>query len=735
MRNKPLIMKLIMATLVLFAIGVVIVATGCSASAQKKELLNQLCGKAEAPQRNAAQLAEAYQEAIDYLLPLMSAEDVSSRYDPQIILQDMGSYAVRPGAELEREVLAKAMVENLDAAMPDVVRNWFVRQIQRIGKGESVPALAKLMSADDVNLRDYARQALEKNPDPSATDALLKELASAKNSTWKIGLLNSLGQRGAVSAVPQIVKALSDSDQKVGKAAVSTLSNIGDQASTQALLDVIEKPSSPIYMEAAQGLVDIAQKMASNNDTAGAAKIFETLYENATKMARNSSSLNPFSIRVAAIIGLITCNPDKGAREIANFIRDEDPKVRAAAVQGARLSSSSAPTYALTEILPKLRSDSQVQVLGLLGDRGETSSINSIKGFLNSDDQAVCIAAINALSKIGSEASAQALLEIAVNNEDATGDAAHQGLAVMTGTGVEEFVKAQAKSGNVKTRIVAIPLLSKRQTSGAAEILFRYAAEDNEDISVASFQALSDVSGSIDIASLVELLVKIKSSTARETGITTLRTVLSKAKDKDTAVKIIIAQMGKSDQGLKLSLLTSLDALGGSTALNNVNDAVLSSNEAMRDAAIRTMSDWPDFEATEKLLAIASKSETPLTHYVLALRGVVRLIQTSFSAPLEDREELCLSAFDIARRDEEKVQVISAMGSLPSMKISEKLLELAQDENLKTEAGLAAVQLASNMRRTDRTAAQELAQKILDLNISDDINSRAQNVITGRFRR
>ena len=177
MRNKPLIMKLIMATLVLFVLGIVLVVTGCNGSAQKNKLLNQLSGKARAPQRNAAQLAEAYQEAIDYLLPLMSAADVSSRYDHQIIFQDIGSYAVRPGAELEREVLAKTMVDNLDAAMPDVVRNWFVRQIQRIGKGESVPALAKLMSADDVNLRDYARQALEKNPDPSATDALLKELA------------------------------------------------------------------------------------------------------------------------------------------------------------------------------------------------------------------------------------------------------------------------------------------------------------------------------------------------------------------------------------------------------------------------------------------------------------------------------------------------------------------------------------------------------------------------------
>ena len=45
-----------------------------------EELLKQLCGKAEAPARDAAQLAQAYQKAVDHLLPLMSAEDVGSRY-------------------------------------------------------------------------------------------------------------------------------------------------------------------------------------------------------------------------------------------------------------------------------------------------------------------------------------------------------------------------------------------------------------------------------------------------------------------------------------------------------------------------------------------------------------------------------------------------------------------------------------------------------------------------------
>ena len=78
------------------------------------ELVSQLSGQAEAPQRNAAQLTEAYQNAMAYLLPLMSADNVSSRYDYQIMLQDISSYASRPGAEQERLSLAKVIIETVE---------------------------------------------------------------------------------------------------------------------------------------------------------------------------------------------------------------------------------------------------------------------------------------------------------------------------------------------------------------------------------------------------------------------------------------------------------------------------------------------------------------------------------------------------------------------------------------------------------------------------------------------
>ena len=75
------------------------------------------------------------------------------------------------------------------------------------------------------------------------------------------------------------------------------------------------------------------------------------------------------------------------------------------------------------------------------------------------------------------------------------------------------------------------------------------------------------------------------------------------------------------------------------------------------------------------------------------------------------------------------------MGSIPNEEVAQRLLEITKDLKLKTEAGLSAVELAGNMLRTNRQEARDLAQKIRDLNISDEINNRADRIIRGRRRR
>jgi HEAT repeat protein len=714
----------------------VLLSTGTAPAQTGDELVAQLTGKAEGPARDAAQLTEAYQKTIDYLRPLMSAENVGSRYSYQIALQDLGSYASRPGAEAQRLALATVMVKTLEQVkMENTVRNWFILQLQRIGKAESVPLLTKLMSDPDKHTRDYARRALEKNPDAGATEALLKELAGAKEARWRIGLINALGDRRAQTAVKPLTQALGDSDPSVAKAAAGALSRIGGPESAEALFAVLAKPAGPVSTKAAQGLIDMAEEMAAAQDMAGAAKMYGSVYEWASKATAAPGSMVPISIRVAASVGLIVTDPDRGTKEIVTLIQDDNPKMRGAAVQAARQSTSEAPARALTKLLPTLKSDSRVQVLGLIGDRKDASSENAVIQALADKDEAVSLAAAEALSRLGTEGSAKALFESAVNGRGNVKKASQDGLASMAGPQADALVKARAASGDPKARAVAINLLGQRRSEGATKLLAAYASDAEESVSAAAFQAMVNVADAVDPAALADLVAQTRSSGPRAAGVTALKAVLAKAPDREAAAQIVIARMNKAEGQTKLALLTSLSSAGGAAALKAVTEAARASDEALRDAGIRTLSEWPDYEATPILVDIASNGQTDLTHCVLATRGALRLIAANWTAPLDSRVTLCLKLLDVARRDDEKRLAIAALGTIPSARAANRLLQLAKDQNFKAEAGLAAVTLAGTVLMIDPQAAQDLAQKVLDLNISPDINERANAVIGGRGMR
>ncbi len=697
---------------------VVVLATGSGAYAQDGEqLVNQLRGKAEAPTRSAEQMAQAYQEAVNYLLPLMSAEDVASRYEPQIALQDMGSHAARPGAEAEREALARVLCRTVETAeMPATVRHWFVLQIERIGKDESVETLTNLLSNQDKELRDYARRALEKNPSRAASQSLVKAAKEAADPAWKDALNHSVKERSQMRT--------------------TSSSRAGLESEIRALGTVLKKGFGPGHISTAQRLVGIAGELVKQQEFDQAMSIYVELNNWAIEQKKQAGQgEEAFFIRAAALNGMAMCDNQRAVEVVVEAMQSDNPKVRSVAVKAARNAPTKDATKALAEMLPQLDPYNQKQVLGLIGDRGDLSCVKPVKALLNSGDESVKLAAIEALARVGGDEAAESLLQIAAGGQGAVAKAARDGLAVMAGPGVDDLIKAKAVSGDANGRVVAIGLLGDRRTAGATESLLGYAGDADGNISAAAFKALAAVADSSNVATLTDLLARTKDNQARQNAVATLKSVLAKCSDKDVAAKIIIKQMETSEPQARLSLLTTLSALGGPTALKAVTQAARSSDEALREAGIRTLGDWPDFEAAQVLLDIASKPETSLTHHVLAITGAVRLIKAGTSAPLSDRAELCFSAFDYARRDQEKKLAISAMGSVPDKKVAERLLELVKNDALKIEAGLAAVELAGNMVRTDRQAAQNLAQVIRELNLSDEINRRADDVAKGGRRR
>ncbi|NQV32809.1 MAG: HEAT repeat domain-containing protein, partial [Phycisphaeraceae bacterium] len=334
-----------------FVFCIMLMMTGALFAQDTQTLLAQLTGESQAPQRSAAQLETVYQTAIKALLPLMGAEDVGSRYTHQIILQYMAAHASRPGAEAEREVLAKVLGSTvLSTDMPDTLRHWFVLQLERMGKGESVPVLTQLMSDPDKAMQDYARRALQKNPDPSAAQALIKALEGAKDTRKTVGLLHALGDRGDQDAVRVVARRLKADDAEVADAAVTALANLGGQACARVLMGALKNPGTADSTKITQSLVTIAQDLQARNDYAGASNIFSALY----KVTAKPDGKDQHAIRLAVMNGLVVCDPPKGARLVAQAIKDENAKVRAGAVLAARLAPDKTTLGLLSRQLSKL---------------------------------------------------------------------------------------------------------------------------------------------------------------------------------------------------------------------------------------------------------------------------------------------------------------------------------------------------------------------------------------------
>ena len=74
-------------------------------------------------------------------------------------------------------------------------------------------------------------------------------------------------------------------------------------------------------------------------------------------------------------------------------------------------------------------------------------------------------------------------------------------------------------------------------------------------------------------------------------------------------------------------------------------------------------------------------------------------------------------------------QLLLALGTVPHPKAADPILEALNDPELKNEAGVAGAALAEALVSVDKAAAQQLARKVKEANISREINRKADAVL------
>ncbi|MEN6424180.1 MAG: ThuA domain-containing protein [Phycisphaerales bacterium] len=195
----------------------------------------------------------------------------------------------KPG---ELKQFEASLIEVLKSDAKYAGKQYACRELSIIGTEQSVPVLAGMLTSEEYS--DMARYALERIPGDGPNQAMIAALAKAEGKA-KVGIVNSLGERGCVPAAGVIAQLADSSDKMLAGAAIGALGKIGGPDALKGLEKALPSAADAQKMPVYDAYLKIAEKMVAAGDKVGAQKIYAGLNKEGV----------PQLVRSAAMKGMV----------------------------------------------------------------------------------------------------------------------------------------------------------------------------------------------------------------------------------------------------------------------------------------------------------------------------------------------------------------------------------------------------------------------------------------------
>ncbi|MCY3024194.1 MAG: HEAT repeat domain-containing protein, partial [Planctomycetota bacterium] len=409
---------------------------------------------------------EDYGAQVDALLARLGSENIGEMNGAQQALFTLCAQASAPGVD-GRAAACEAVASRLAKATPSA-RVWMLRQLERIGRAESVAAVAALLSDNSELVRDAARRALQNNPAPEAGQALAKALETADKPVWRVGLINALAPHAAAPSVaPILLKNLASDDDEVRCAAALALARTGDKSVIEPLAGVLGKGSPLAQARATAACLWLGDELCAKGDKAAALTVYKKLF------ARTGY------VKSAALIGIGRAG---GAAELPTIIEamgDADSGLRGAAVEAVRPVPAKEATPALLAKLKGASKDLAISILRALGCLGDKAGVPALAAAAADADEEVRIAALRSLGSVGDGSAVPALAKAASAGGNSA-NVARESLDRISGKDADDALLACLKDADAKVRAEAARSMGVRRMSSAVPALLKMAEESDE---------------------------------------------------------------------------------------------------------------------------------------------------------------------------------------------------------------------------------------------------------------
>lgn len=529
-------------------------------------------------------------------------------------------------------------------------KDFICRQLSLIGSGNSVPVLAGMLRGTETF--EMARYALERIPGDAVDQALREALPAVSSTAWKVGIINTLGNRGDPASVTFLENLSAGSESDLADAALTALATIGSAPACAVVVDAAAKETGELRPAVAEADLICADRLARGGDRSGAIAIYRRLYEPRQTVV----------VRVAALQGLATVGGSEAVPTLQQALAADEDKLRAAAVRGLAGVPGQQVTAIMMQAAESLPDTTQVQLLSALAERGDRSARPVLVKAAGSADANIRMAALEALGTLGGSEDVQLLTERSALASGREQEVARGSLYRLQAAEVDDAILKSLAEAEPKLKVELILAAGERAIATASAALLAAARDLDRSVRRVALRALRDTASADDVHALIELLSAYERQADRAEA---QRTIASVIRRTDSSVKpVLSAYADATDDAVKLSLLWVMGQVGNASTLPTLRAAVASDSADIKREVIVALSNWPNDRPAADLYEIA-RDNSNLAHQILALRGYVQLVTLPSDRPHEATISLLKNAADLASRPDEKKTILAALPRYP----------------------------------------------------------------------
>lgn len=625
-------------------------------------------------------------ELCGMITPPDKVEDAKARF----ALHGVVLYTMRPGAEAERAMVEKALLDALTAAKQPDLKQFFVKQIELCGSDAAVKPLGKLLG--DARLVEPATRTLLRIGSKPAIAEIRAALDSAKGAAL-VTLVRAAGQARDKASAKAIANYAGAADRTLRHVAWFALANIGD-ASVAHVLKKASTEKGPYERSVAMtNYMLLARRLAEGGDKAACAKICRDVLATRTKPTDGNA-------RCAALTVLAGALGAEATDDVLAALDDKSVYVqnRAAAILGGMKTAG-----ASAKLVTRFKTASpttKVAILGALGLSGDKtkSVVDTLTTAAGDKDKSVRIAAVKALASTAPDQCVLAAVAAMKLTDAEELNAAKSVLMVVKAKPLPATAASGLEKASPAGKAALLEVLAARGATGETKAVIAQLDSKDPSVAQAAAKAIGALAGADDISVILTKLLAAESSLQKAS---LQNAAVAATRRTGAGAKPVVKALSGTAGEKRAMLLSVLAGIGGDDALAVVVKDAASSDKTVQDAAVRTLVRWPDAGAAEPLLALMAKTDNK-THRTLALRGYVRVISLPSNRSAAATVKLFARAMDAAPGPAEKKSVLGGLSNIRTVEAMNLAMKYVDDPALREEAAMAAVRIACPARKKQK---------------------------------